>query len=111
MTSFTVFQSILVLAVCTYIYVLKDHNQGSLYYANLSAERAQRATETERQRVEAWRGAFEGILDGVFDASCTCGASGAIQTSTPHLDSLLLGVGGVAAGGKAPGLLGRELTA
>jgi len=94
----TALQCIVVLVICAYIYILRDQNQGRLYSANLTTERARRATELERQNVDAWRGAFQGMLEGVFDASCTCNAGGAVHAATPQLDSLLLGGGGVTDG-------------
>jgi len=84
-------QMVMISALCYYIYTLKDQTEGRLYCANLSADRARRAAEAEHEKAEAWQKAFRGMLNGVFDARCVCDAAGAVWTSTPHLDELLLG--------------------
>jgi len=80
--------------VCVYAYVFKDQTAGGLFRTKLASERLWRVAESERQRADAWRGTLKDMLDSTFDASCTCDAGGMVETSTPHLDLMLLGSGG-----------------
>jgi hypothetical protein len=64
--------------------------------AHREAVEAHREAALEHQRADAWQTSFRCMLDGVFDASCICDASGVIRTSTPHLDQLLSGGSGLA---------------
>mmetsp|Transcript_126083 Transcript_126083/g.315064 ORF Transcript_126083/g.315064 Transcript_126083/m.315064 type:complete len:836 (-) Transcript_126083:93-2600(-) len=75
---------------CFYVFTFKGETDSELYHARLAAERAQRTTEVEHKKADAWQKAFQGVLKGVFDARCVCDLGGVIWTSTPQLDQLLL---------------------
>lgn len=73
----------------------------------LASERGRIESLRARLWAEAQRATFRGMLDTVFDASCVCSLDGGILSSTPQMDTVLLGQ--LAVGANASGLTGERL--
>eukprot|EP00443_Scrippsiella_acuminata_P048913 CAMPEP_0115190312 /NCGR_PEP_ID=MMETSP0270-20121206/11961_1 /TAXON_ID=71861 /ORGANISM="Scrippsiella trochoidea, Strain CCMP3099" /LENGTH=823 /DNA_ID=CAMNT_0002603521 /DNA_START=87 /DNA_END=2558 /DNA_ORIENTATION=+ len=93
----------------SYIFTFKGRIFSQLHRSIIAAEDARRVAEFQCKRADAWQSTFRSMLDGVFDASCTCAVTGIIRTSTPHLDQLLLGGAAATAKGSPDRLHGLQL--